>query len=269
MLSDSQVVHYKTFGFVIIRRVLRLKEIAHCANELDLALATDYAHKPFDGSIKQVTSTMGPDTPFMTSLLEDPRILNIAEQLGGDVLGLISDVNRRVGGTLWHPDSDSDHPCGVKIAWMLESVGTDSGALRLIPGSHRKPYHDALQAMLFPFPQPGEEPKIPIPSVPAQACPAEPGDVVVFDPRTWHSSVGGSTGRRLCTLYYLIDPKTPAEEAWARKHAVGVAQIPKNHDRSGQLWYHPEWVENRQGSAKRQRWIDRLSALGFYGETKA
>ena len=73
MLLDSQVTYYKTFGFVIIRQVLSIKEIAHCANELDLALATDYAHKPFNGSIKQVTSTMGPDTPFMTSLLEDPR----------------------------------------------------------------------------------------------------------------------------------------------------------------------------------------------------
>ena len=147
---------------------------------------------------------------------------------------------------------------------MLESVGTSSGTLRLIPGSHLNPFHEALRLILFPFPPPGEQPKIPIPSVPAHACAAEPGDVVVFDPRTWHSSVGGSAGRRLCTLYYLINPKTPQEEAWAREYAVGVAQIPGNHDRPGQLWYHPEWIDNRHRSAKRQRWIDRLSELGFY-----
>mgnify|MGYP001412795834 CR=1 FL=1 len=81
MLSDHQVTHYKTFGFVTICQVLNLDEIAKCADELERALDADYAHKPFDGTKKQVTSTMGPETPFMASLLEDRRMLNIAEQL--------------------------------------------------------------------------------------------------------------------------------------------------------------------------------------------
>jgi hypothetical protein len=49
---------------------------------LERALDADYAHKPFDGTKKQVTTTMGPETLFMASLLEDPRIYSVAEQLG-------------------------------------------------------------------------------------------------------------------------------------------------------------------------------------------
>ncbi len=181
----------------------------------------------------------------MASLLEDPRILGPAQQLGGDVLGLISDVNRRVGDTPWHPDADAGFPCGVKFAWMLEPVGAASGALRLVPGSHLNPLHDDLRSLLLPFPPPGEPPKVPVAGVPAHACEAGAGDVVVFDPRAWHSSVGGADGRRLCTLSYLADPKTPPQEAWAPKYAEGVALIPANHDRAGQPWYDPEWVANQ------------------------
>jgi hypothetical protein len=82
MLSEHQVAHYKAFGFVVIRQVLSLDEISVCADELERALDADYAHKPFDGTKKQVTTTMGPETLFMASLLEDPRIYSVAEQLG-------------------------------------------------------------------------------------------------------------------------------------------------------------------------------------------
>lgn len=266
-LSDRQVAHFKTFGFTVMRRVLTPDELSICAGELELALDTAYAHKPFDGAKKQVVTTMGPKTPFMAELLEDPRFVNAAERLGGDVLGVISDVNRRVGDTLWHPDSDAGHPSGVKFTWMFESMGETTGAARFIPGSHLNPYHDALKEILFPFPPPGEPPKIPIASVPAYACESEPGDVVAFDPRTWHSNVGGADGRRLCTLHYQINPKTPHEEAWARTFAEGVACVPWNHDRPGERWFHPEWLENRGGSKLRQRWIDRLSELGFFTVT--
>ena len=124
MLSEQRIRHYRTFGFAVMRKVLRRGEIPLCAAELERALDAAYAHKPFDGTRKQVVTAMGPETPFMASLLEDPRMLGPAQQLGGDVLGLISDVNRRVGDTPWHPDADADFPCGVKFAWILEPVGS-------------------------------------------------------------------------------------------------------------------------------------------------
>ena len=84
--------------------MLKPEEVWACERELEGALDRAYADKPFDGTAKQMTTTMGPDTPLMASLLEDPRFCDVAEQLCGDVFGVISDVNRRVGDTLWHPD---------------------------------------------------------------------------------------------------------------------------------------------------------------------
>lgn len=81
-----------------------------------------------------------------------------------------------------------NHPCSVKFAWMLESVGTNSSALRLIARSHLNPFHDVLRTLLFPFPPPGEPPKIPIASLPAYACEAEPGDLVVLNLGDAHGS---------------------------------------------------------------------------------
>ena len=264
MLTNHQVAHYKTFGFLIWHQVLSRDEILRCAIELERGLGADYSHKPFDGTKKQMATAMGPLTPFMASLLEDPRFCDVAEQLGGDdILGLISDVNRRVGNTFWHADTAGIHRCSVKFGWYLDPVGADSGAMRLIPGSHRNPLHDALKALL-PYPEPGQVPDISVADVPAYACETEPGDVLIFDPRTWHASVGGPPGRRLCTLFYQSNPKTAQEEAGARKFAEGNAKTPETHDRPGQPWCHQQWVANPQRSAKRQRWINRLRELGFY-----
>jgi hypothetical protein len=266
MLSDEQIAHYKTFGFVIVPRILPEDEIAQCGDELNHGLDAAYAHKPFDGTKKQMATMMGPETPLLASLLEDERFCGMAEQLGGDdIMGLISDANRRVGDTFWHADAHGVEQGGVKIAWYLEPVDATSGSMRVIPGSHRDPFHDALKPLL-PYPAPGELPSIPVADVPAYSCDTEPGDVLIFDPRTWHSSVGGPPGRLLCTLYYQINPQTPDQEAAARAFAEGNAKTPDTHDRPGDPWCHPQWLANRDGSAKRQRWIDRLRELDFFTE---
>ena len=47
---------------------------------------------------------MGPETPFFTNIPEDPRFSEVAEQLyGDDVFFIVSDANRYVGNTSWHP----------------------------------------------------------------------------------------------------------------------------------------------------------------------
>jgi len=84
---------------------------------------------------------MGPSTPVFASLLEDARICEVAEQLyGEDTLGIITDANRYVGDTRCHPDTGSIHQFGVKFAFHLEAVGTETGALRIIPVHTSRPF---------------------------------------------------------------------------------------------------------------------------------
>ncbi|MCZ6676313.1 MAG: phytanoyl-CoA dioxygenase family protein [Candidatus Poribacteria bacterium] len=263
MLTEQQINHFQTFGFLIFRQVFSPDELKTINAEFERTLTEAYRHTPFDGTRRHWVRTMGPDTPFFASLLEDRRFCEPAEQLyGEDVLGIVSDANRYVGDTRWHPDHHADptEDCyGVKFAYYLESVGAENGALRLIPGSHKNPLHTEVRENLS---QLGLE----ICNVPAYVCESEPGDVVAFDVRCWHASWGGASDRRMCTMVYYHNPDTPEEEAATRRRATNSAKEPENSELPFSIHraIMSHWVANREGSQKRQRWIDRMRELGFF-----
>ncbi len=260
MLTQQQIKYFHTFGFLIFRQLFSQDELNTIHQEFEGAMETAYHHAPFDGTRRHWLPMMGPETPFFTNLPEDSRFCEVAEHLyGEDVFFVVSDANRYVGNTTWHPDHHADptQDCyGVKFAYYLEPVGAESGALRLIPASHKNPLHDELRENLS---QLGLE----VCDVPSYVCESEPGDVVAFDMRCWHASWGGSDDRRMCTMVYYNNPKTPEEDAATRDRASRNAKTPEQFNRPGTPLYHPHWVANPQRSEKRQRWIDRLHELGF------
>ena len=214
MLTEKQVFHFKTFGFLVLRQVFTPNELLILNAEFEAKLAAAYEHEPFDGTKRHWVPMLGPDTPFFAGLLEDPRFCEPAEQFyGEDVFGIVCDANRYVGDTRWHPDTKSHHQYGVKFAFYLESVSAETGALRVLPGSHKQPYHGELR-------QAREENRLELAEMPAYVCESEPGDVVAFDLRLWHASLGGADDRRMSTLVYYNYPKTPEEEAVTREQAA-------------------------------------------------
>ena len=260
MLTEQQVTYFKLFGFLVMRQVFTPEELDTIDVEFKHALDSAYRDDPFDGSRRQGANMLGPDTPFFASLLDDSRFCEAAEQLyGGDVLGLGCSADRYVGNTDWHRDTRSSHQYGVKIAFYLEPVGADTGALRVVPGSFKNDINkDEIQRVLG---QAGLD----IPDVPAHVCESEPGDAVAFDLRSWHASWGGSEDRRMCTLVYYNNPKTPEEEEATRRQASFGRDLSKKFGApDDRPRYHPDWLANRGGSARRQRWIDRMKELGFY-----
>ncbi|MCH2309139.1 MAG: phytanoyl-CoA dioxygenase family protein, partial [SAR202 cluster bacterium] len=75
----------------------------------------------------------------------------------------------------------------------------NSGALRVIPGSHRnkESFGDLLESHLTSdiFGMTGDQ-------IPAVALESNPGDVLVFNHRIKHSSWGGSDRRRMFTMNF-------------------------------------------------------------------
>src|SRR5580698_6994812 len=74
----------------------------------------------------------------LSALLDHPRIEGLAASLLGDEFNYVgSDGNYYAGDTGWH--SDGFHTVGrfIKIALYLDPVSRNTGALRVIPGSHR------------------------------------------------------------------------------------------------------------------------------------
>ncbi len=77
--------------------------------------------------------------PYLCTLLDDPRIHGIAAGLLGDQYQYWnSDGNLYVGDTRWHSDTQWPEPIRFfKMAIYLDPMTRDTGALRVIPGSHR------------------------------------------------------------------------------------------------------------------------------------
>ena len=133
----------------------------------------------------------------------------------------------------------------------MEPVRVDSGALRVIPGSHQNPLHDKLRKLK----NDGQMDQIE--QVPAQVCDSDPGDVVAFDYRTWHASCGGSTDRHMATFNFYRYPKTAEETA--------VTRFALNHNAakikgSSTQWNHKElvpqsWLDDAENFPRRKRWI--------------
>ncbi|MCE9613618.1 MAG: phytanoyl-CoA dioxygenase family protein [Lentisphaerae bacterium] len=257
-LTTEQVSFFRTFGYLVFRNLFSTEELAVIQHEFDQALTSQYTHRPYDGSKRHWTMMMDEDTPFFASLLEDPRFLAPARQCyGPDVLGVAIDANRYTGNTGWHPDTGSLLQYGVKFAFYLQPVGTDSGALRVLPATHR----------LFPFSKEFSDGigATPLRDVPCQVLESNPGDVIAFDLRLWHASHGGGRDRRMCTVVYYNNPKTPEEVEFLRQQGADNVKIgleafrPQRH-----FLYSARWIANPNRNPARQLWIDRLREVGYF-----
>ena len=193
-----------------------------------------------DGTARSCLVPFIDQSELLSSLLDDSRIDGILiSLLGEDYNYLGSDGNYYVGDTRWHSDTDwSGKKRGkpprlfYKIALYLDPVTGDSGALRLIPGSHKygDRYADALEESLKVAP---EKLGIDGSQVPAVPMVSNPGDVVVFNQNCKHSAWGGNNRRRMFTInctYHFADD----ELHLLRNELLGFARF---------------WVEEPYGEA--------------------
>ena len=85
----------------------------------------------------------------------------------------------------------------------FEKVLRDTGCLRVIPGSHRMPYHKALASQEI---DPSSEPfGLDGSDIPCAALESEPGDVILFDHCIWHGAFGGGN-RRYIAMKFAATP---------------------------------------------------------------
>lgn len=259
MLTDQEISFFNTFGFLVMKKVFGDEELHKMDLEFAEAMERGYRHMPFDGTRRHWLTMMDADTPFFASLMEDERLAVVAEQLyGDDVIGLGCDANRYVGDTKWHPDTLSIHQYGVKFAFYLDAVDANSGALRVVPGSHRNPLHDDLHLAR-------KEERLPITEVPAHVCISNPADVVAFDLRLWHASWGGSDDRRMCTVVYYNNPKIEEEDRVTREQGQRSVKSGEKFGIANGPIHSPEWRSNPNGNPRRARWIERLKELDYPG----
>jgi len=220
VLTQEQVNHFETFGFLILRQAFipeEMEQINAAANEL------------WDGKRQR-----NPDaddlgiapfielSPALAWLAEDDRLYPAMEQLLGS--GFIWSGSEGQNSVIspnprhdWHADRPGARELGyrrIKIMLYLSPMKKEEGALRIIPGSHRDPLHtelhpfQAVHGQKDPtfFGQDGAE-------VPCYALETQPGDAAVFSQSLFHGVYGKVPDRRYIALKFAARPTSDAHLA--------------------------------------------------------
>ncbi len=235
MLSSQEIAFFETFGFLVAKGLFSQNEVKIIQEESDSILDEDRGGEKFSGEGRQAVLGFVERRPFLSTLPSDERIFDrIEDLLGHEFMWMGGDGNLYVGDTHWHSDSTgNDYEFGfdrIKVALYLDPVKKETGCLRVVPGSHKIQLHQQLEPLRHlrltqndaggggnmvtteqlveqgitsidprPFGVSSDE-------LPSTSIESEPGDVVFFNQRLWHSSFGGKTGRRMFTLNFCVRP---------------------------------------------------------------
>jgi hypothetical protein len=207
-VTDAEVARFKTFGLLHLRGV---------QNDVVPVISDAFANFPVVGRQGRagVARIAERSEVLQKVLLADSRCPRLARRLlGSDVTYIGGDGVRYDGATYWHRDGNHRALRLLKIVQYLEPLGSGTGALRIIPGTHRRDGSwDTFAAELEnPLHFLGMENT----EVPAFAVESTPGDLIAFDPHSYHASFGGSDRRRQITTTYAAAP----ESAEARRELL-------------------------------------------------
>jgi hypothetical protein len=219
MLSSAEKRLFDTFGFLILRQHLTADQVQVMRRESDRILSANRQGRPISKTRRQSVIPFFEHSEELMALMADDRIYLLGEELvGPDFILNATEGNLHVGETQWHGGgTEVELLPHIKIAFYLEPTTSDSGALRIIPGSHRpefaaqhptrKDQHDDPTVM--PFGVPGSE-------LPCVVCESQPGDVVIFREQTWHAAFGGKPGRSQHAISFQTNPRNDEELAVLR-----------------------------------------------------
>ncbi|HXW80715.1 MAG TPA: phytanoyl-CoA dioxygenase family protein [Acidimicrobiales bacterium] len=197
---------FETFGFLKVPGGIK-NELGTVNNEFpQVFIDRDVVHR---GTERTMVLGFIARREGLSRLLEHPVVEDLLECLLGPGANYIgSDGNYYTGDTKWHADGYHKNGLFIKVAFYLDPVDGESGALRVIPGSHRltHPEWAARRAAASE-----ELWNVPGDLVPATVLSSEPGDLLVFNHNLMHSSWGGSDKRRMFTINLCKHCTSPEE----------------------------------------------------------
>jgi hypothetical protein len=242
--------YFQAFGFLVLRHFFDPRLIASEIDEVMRNGRRSSFEVPGGDEIRfQYVPMMTAETPGSLWLLD--RTETVAATLfGGPVLPTRAKGMRYWGNTPWH--SDSDLPiASLGVVAYLESLRGNSGALRVLPGSHRAEFANALRAL-------GAAGK-PAEKLPAHVLETEPGDVIVFDEHLFHASFGGGT-RRQWRVDYIHNPASAEAEDQAKAYFRELYRPDWDggYDVDRYPSYGSDWRDSGRPS------VARLEVLGVY-----
>jgi hypothetical protein len=253
-VTPQQRDQFETFGFIVLREMFSGAEMAELRAEVRRSLRLAYPLP--DGRLDLPTGVdgfflpmMGPNTPVSRGLAGDRRLVDVAEcLLGGQVAPKPAKGNLYRDASFWHQDSGDPNLRAIKIVTYLDSLTGPSGALQVLPGSHSSSMSTTLTAYRDHWPwgtsstaEAEEEQRWP-----GLVLRSEPGDVIVFDVRLWHSSLFGRD-RLQWSVSYVGHPRTDPERESARSYILSYLTAGHHYDVEAYPYFDPAWETDIDG----------------------
>jgi len=239
VLTPEQVLHFETFGFVILRQVFDAEEVSIIRKEVDEIFEEDRNGGP-PTDTTQYVQPFFERKPYLSTLVDDDRIYEIGVDLVGPDFILVQTEGRsRAGDTPWHGGVENrQYPRTIKINFYFGELTKETGALRFVPGSHKASYPDLFEVLRGNNGDPDFRPfGIKSAEIPCYAAESRPGDLVIFTENTLHSSFGGDPGRQQNAINFMENPKTDEQVEWVKslyeswKYGLRPAESYINSDR--------------------------------------
>lgn len=204
-LNKKQISFFRTFGFLHFPGLLN-DCIDRITDEFELIWKSHgggHNGQPHDGKKRSCIVPFPDQSEYLSRLLDDPRIHDtVASLCGNDFNYFTGDGNLYTSDTGWHSDGFiRNRILSIKMAFYLDPSTRDTGALRVIPGSHLDgdAYAETVEKQVR---ESESHWGIIGAHVPSVALETVPGDVVVFNHNLKHAAFGGSGRRRMFTMNF-------------------------------------------------------------------
>ena len=259
-LSEQQSRFFDTFGFLKFPSLFRNE--VEAITEAFEKVWTD-SGRTHDFKERSMIAPFADLSEYLSGLLDDHRIDGVVGSvLGEDYNYAGSDGNYYVGDTNWHSDHRPYSPYrSLKIAFYLDPVTKDTGCLRVIPGScHNGDTFTVALNDVVPVTRESRNEEVwgvHGSDVPAYPIESAPGDMLMFNHKTKHSSWGGSDRRRMFTYNY--EERMSGEQI---PHLVKMIE-PKFKDGDGSLY--GEAVMRTAGPERQRHLEQRLAVAKEHG----
>lgn len=258
MLTEQEIAHFETFGFLVLRQLFSPEEMAAMMEETDALLAANEGIR--NGPSHHSVAPFVELSERLRGLPEEDRIFTSVEQLLGE--GFVWGNSEGVSGSFnesndhqWHSDRAGQidlQYTRLKIMIYLQSMRKDAGALRVIPGSHHQLFHRELLRLQ---PQQLGTAREAFGVDGAELCchPVEvdPGDVVMFNHYLYHGVYGKQSLRKYIALKFAARPETEIEYDALKPHKQDASSL---HD----SYRNSERPRIRSMVAGLLEWEDRL-----------
>ena len=219
-LTEQQVRFFESFGFLKVpglfradvARIERAFDAVFAAEETPFYLPPDNEFHHTDDpryaeQLRQIVPGFLDKSPELSWLKDDPRLLGAVRSLLGEGFTYSeSDGNLFNCDVYWHTDlygADASKE-NVKLFFYLDPLGADSGALRVLPGTHhhKGSYGPRMRSDLYTPGKATDLYDIALEDFPSYTIDVIPGDLVIMNFRVIHGSWHGAPGRKLFTVNY-------------------------------------------------------------------